>query len=158
MKVGDITVPISNLWSLHEIAKYSREKQIVLNDELVLNFPKHFGPHAAFGSPVKCQDPARILHGANLDGGTLAADGSRANLYKRGNIGLPYEYQEAIRAIHFVFINAGQWLAEYLEEYVFDIADNMNYKYRCNGCKVYDPNPSAKKRLCGACQSARYCK
>ncbi len=116
------------------------------------------GPNAAFGSRVICKDPARILHGANLDGGTLVGDSNfRINLYKQGSFSLPFEFEQVIRTIHFVFLNAGQWLAEYLEEYVSDITDGMDSKHRCNACKVYDTDPSKRKSLCGACRTARYC-
>jgi MYND finger len=164
----DTFTTFDRLFDRSEEVEYKKQKNLKKGDTIVLNKPQLQGSSLStdsgemqFSVYVECNDPERARRGANLDGGTIVegSGGFRMNLWNFGIVSLPYENEQAVKAIHFVLSNLAQWLDEFRVEYL-GRTDHKNMLctvgfYKCANCDNDDSE--IKKLACNSCKLAFYC-
>jgi len=138
-----------------ENKQYAKEKKLKKGDLIVLN-----GFTDNFSVPMKCNDPEGAIKGSHRSGDTRAfyrdeQGGCRVNLWNAGCISLPFENEQAVKALYFVLLNVSQWLDEFRVEYL-GRCESLNRPFkRCSYCQ--DQDEKVKKFVCAACELAAYC-
>ena len=156
------TIKIGDLYNSSEKKKGLKQKNVKKGDIMVINC----SIQGAFGQYTKINDPKRTILGANLDGGTpienteqerLTGVKPRMNLYEMGMISHPFEFEEAIGALHYVLLNVGQ----YMDEFCTEVLGSMNTFKSIQAMTVclycQNSDPDVKKLQCGRCRMAMYC-